>query len=43
LVRLHNAAPEEPVYGEGLYTKMQSMFSKDEVEKLFVLSLEWPN
>ena len=44
---LHNLAAEEEVYGESLYMKLlelksQNLISDDDVERLFILSLEWP-
>ena len=47
LIRLHNIAPQEQVYGESLYIQLQELkaqkiISEEDVEKFFILSLEWP-
>ena len=42
LIALHNKASTEDTYGESLYAKLATMFPKDVVDKLYVLSLEYP-
>ena len=47
LIMLHNLAAEEEVYGETLYMKLlelksQHIICDEDVERLFILSLEWP-
>ena len=42
LIELHNKASTEETYGESLYAKLATMFPKDMVDKLYVLSLEYP-
>ena len=47
LIMLHNLAAEEEVYGESLYMKLlelksQKIICDEDVERLFILSLEWP-
>jgi hypothetical protein len=42
IITLHNQAASEKIYGESLFVKLQSLFNKETVERVFVLSLEWP-